>query len=130
MTTTASPPAIGSITPAGNARIGDATHTTSREFNGRIAHASKWDRAFSSSDVERFTSILISPQFAQTDHIWHTEIFNSGNNYDLLNTITTSPVGALYGDHAPATYQSMGAIIVDETGAVAGAGPRVQYVRA
>ncbi len=121
---------LSTLNPPGNVRIGDANHGPDREFNGRIAHVSKWDRAFSSSDLNHFTSLLISPAFAQTDHIWHVPIWNSSFNGDQLNTITTSPVGALYGNHAPATYQSMGAIIVDEIEPISGAGPRVQYVRA
>ena len=95
---------VGTLNPPGNARIGDATHSPDREWNGRIAHVSKWDRAFSSSDVNHFTSINISPEFAQTDHIWHTPIWNASFNGDQLNTISTNPVGALYGNHAPAQY--------------------------
>lgn len=96
--------ALGFIIPPGNARIGDATHGTGREFNGRIAHVSKWDRIFSASDVSHFTSLLISPEFVQTDHIWHVPIWNASFNDDQLNTITTSPVGALYGNHVGAQY--------------------------
>ena len=101
---TASPPGLGTISPSGNARIGDATHGSGREFNGRIAHPSKWDRDFSVADLQHFTSILVSPEFAQTDHIWHVPIWNSTNNFDQLGVITTTPVGALYGNHAPASY--------------------------
>lgn len=97
--------ALNTLTPSGNARIGDATHGTGgREMNGRIAHPSKWDRTFSSGDANHFTSFLISPHFAQTDHIWHVPIWNASFNFDVLNVISTSPVGALYGNHAPAVY--------------------------
>jgi hypothetical protein len=97
--------ALNTLTPSGNARIGDATHGSGgREFNGRLAHASKWDRSFSASDANHFTSIIISPHFAQTDHIWHVPIWNASFNFDVLGVISTSPVGALYGSHATAVY--------------------------
>lgn len=95
---------LGLLTPPGNARIGDANHGSGREFNGRIAHVSKWDRDFSPSDANHFTSLLISPEFAQIDHIWHVPVWNASFNNDQLNTVTTNPVGALYGNHAPAQY--------------------------
>lgn len=92
------------LNPTGNARIGDATHGGGREWNGRICHPSKWDRGFSSSDASHFTSLLISPAFAQTDHIWHVPLWNATNHFDQLGAISTTPVGALYGKHAPAEY--------------------------
>ena len=109
---TDSPPAIPTTTPAGNARIGDATHGPGREMNGRIAHVSKWDRAFSVGDLQHFTSLLISPEFAQDDHIWHVPIWNATNHFDQLGVIATTPVGALYGNHAPATYPATEASVL------------------
>jgi hypothetical protein len=104
MTTDTTTFSLGYLNPPGNARIGDATHASPREFNGRIAHVSKWNRSFSIGDVNHFTALLISPEFAQTDHIWHIPIWNASFNGDQLNTVTTVPDNALYGNHAPAQY--------------------------
>ena len=96
--------ALITLNPTGNARIGDATHGGSREWNGRVAHASKWDRPFSSADTNHFTNLLVSPEFAQTDHIWHIPIWNSTNFFDQLGVVSTLNQGALFGNHAPAKY--------------------------
>jgi len=121
--------AMGIINPTVAARIGDASFGAGREFGGRIAHVSKWDRAFSTTDANTLSSILLSPEFLQQDHIWHIPIWNSSFNFDILNTVTTTPSSALYGNHAPAVYPSMAAVIVDEV-VIAPSGRRVQYVRA
>ncbi len=101
--TSASPPAIGNLVPIGNARIGDATHGPGREFNGRICEAAKWDDSLSGDLLDNLTSNLLSPLFVPTP-VWHTPIYNGSFNDDVMGAVTTTPVGALYGDHAPALY--------------------------
>lgn len=102
----AAPPSLGNVVPIGNARIGDASHNSGREFNGRIAHASKWDRAFQIAELNQMTEALISPEFYHENQIWHVPIWNASFNFDRLRAINTTPQSALYGQHSPARYPS------------------------
>lgn len=97
---------VSTINPSGDLRIGDASFGASREFTGRLTHFAKFDRSFSTKDGETFTGMFISPAFAQTDKIWHVEMFNPANTFDLQNRVTTTITnGATFGQHSPTIYQ-------------------------
>lgn len=104
--TNAAPPALGTVSPIGNARIGDASHNSGREFNGRICEVSKWDGTFQIAEMNRITSQIISPDFYRDNQAWHVPLWNSSFNFDRLQAIATTPQSALYGNHAPARYPS------------------------
>ena len=131
--TTSSPPALGTVTPASNAFIGQATAGGARQFNGRICHLSQLNRSLTADEGLKYTdpNILISPEFAQNSKVWHIEAWNSSFFGDVQNQLSVSEVGGMvYGPHAPAAYQSMTATNLDEEEPVEGGGAQVQYVRA
>lgn len=129
-TTTASPPSIGSITPSGNARIGYAVHAGTRQFNGRICHAAKFNRVLTVDERTRYTSIFVSPDFAQQDKIWHLPIWNSDFTFDQQQVLTVNQVSMAFGPHAPASYPTMTATNLDEAESVPTQDRRVIYVGA
>ncbi len=110
ITTQVSPPALSTVNPAGNARIGHAIHGGAREWNGRIAELAKWDRVLTIAEVEAYTDPdnLFSPLLAQTDQQWHLEMFNAGFAFDMQNNVAVvdGPTAPLFGRHASASYPS------------------------
>jgi hypothetical protein len=121
---------IPTISPTGGARIGYATHGGSRQFNGRLCHVAKFDRALTNNEVPQYTATLFSPEVAQNSKIWHVEMWNSTFCYDLQNNISTTLVSMSFGLHAPAAYPSMIATSLDDGGEQVSFARKVMYVGA
>ena len=96
---------FGTVSPSVGARIGYASHGGSRQWNGRICHVAKYSREFTNDEAVKYTSVFVSPQFAQNSADWHVEMFRGGNVlFDLVGGATVSETSMAYGPHAPAIY--------------------------
>jgi hypothetical protein len=107
--TTDSPSALATINPSGSARIGYAVHGGSRVMRGRICHMAKWDRFFQDAEADSITTRPLhpSPVFWQNSRVWHTEIFDANNFFDMYGNVSISATSMSYGDHAPMAYPAM-----------------------
>ena len=95
----------GTVAPGPDARIGYATHGGSRHWAGRLCPPAKWSRDVTDDEGQRYTSALVSPQFAQQNADWHAEMFRGGNlAFDLVGNATVVETSMTYGPHAPADY--------------------------
>lgn len=111
---------FGTVSPGVEGRIGYANHGGSRQWNGRICHAAKYSREFTQDEAEKYTQVLVSPQFAQNSADWHVEMFRGGSMlFDLVGNATVSETLMAYGPHAQAMYPEddfdPGALVIPPT---------------
>lgn len=122
---------VGTITPTKVGVIGVREDLdVNRTYFGRICHVAQWDRAFTSDEGQLYTSIFVSPAFAQQNKLWHLPIWNADFNFDQQNVKTVATTSMLYGPHAPASYPCMTATNLDEEDPTPAQSRRVLYVGA
>jgi hypothetical protein len=90
-----SPPSLGTIAPAGVARLGTSVQGGTRNWAGRIAQAFKADIALTLTEVQRLAGQYQTPGFFPFTSAWQIPMWNAPS-FDVRGMLSVTDVSMSY----------------------------------